>query len=284
MLRYLNKALLACIIILFCTPAFSQFRRKQNEFLKGLKIQPKAGLNMFFGDLVSESRMNYVFGVVGEKELMPFLNARIDVNYGSMKGTQINPDYVDPYATFENTFIQFNVGASFRPLDLAYGLFKQRLFNPYVIGEFGIIQFSATEYWGPGGPTEYVEPGSVWREVSGITPGISFGGGVNFYYSSHLSFTLEFIGTKAFSDQLDGHDEWYARYGEPEQYTVTTDASDFFYVGTVGVTYLFDDSQWKNSPKYNRKAYLRTRSLYKSNRGKKYKRPSKRKTKRYRRR
>ncbi|TLX72421.1 hypothetical protein E9993_17970 [Labilibacter sediminis] len=277
MQQYLKKALFASIILLLTTSVSSQYRQKRNKFFEGLKVQPKAGINMFYGDLVSESRTNYIFGVAAEKELMPYLNARVDINYGSMKGTQLLDGVELPYAYFNNNFIHFNAGASFRPLDLAYGLFKQRLFNPYVVGQFGMIQYNATEYYGGGGGEE---PGSIWREVGEVAPTFSMGGGVNFYFTSHIAFSAEFIGTYAFSDRLDGHDVWY----DSENNTIETDGNDFFYVATLGVTYLINDSQWKNSPKYNRKAYLRTRSLYKKgSNSKKYKRPSKRKTKRYRR-
>ncbi len=231
---------------------------------------------MFYGDLVSESRTNYVFGVVAEREYTSYLNARIDLNYGSMKGTQINAGNTLAYASFENTFIQLGLGATFRPLDFAYGLFKQRFFNPYVIGQLSLIQYNATEYKGP----LHTDPnGGIWRERSGIAPGVSFGAGLNYYFSNRLSLTLEAVGTAVFGDELDAHKEWYGGDGEVH----VTESDDFFYVATVGATYLFDDSQWKNSPKYNRKAYLKTRSLFKKS-SKKYKRPKARsKSRRYKR-
>ncbi len=278
MQQHLKKALLACMILLFSVSVSSQYRKKRRQFLEGLKIQPKVGINMFYGDLVSKARTNYMFGIAGEKELMPYLNARVDINAGSMKGTQTLPNSGRTYAYFENSFIQFNIGATFRPLDLAYGLFKQRYFNPYVIGELGMIQYNTDEFFGDAGEV----PNTLWREVSGISPGVSFGGGLNFYINSHISVTTEFVGTKVFSDKLDGHDVWYSGFGTDAAKKNKTDAGDFFYAATIGVTYLFDDSQWRNSPKYNRKTYLRTRSLYKSKR-KKFKRPSRRKTKRYKR-
>lgn len=220
---------------------------------------------MFFGDLVSESRTNYVFGVVAEREYTSYLNARIDLNYGSMKGTQINEGNTLPYATFENTFIQLGLGATFRPLDYAYGLFKQRFFNPYIIGQLSLIQYNATEY---NGPMNINPPGEIWRERSGIAPGVSFGAGLNYYMSNRLSLTVEAIGTAVFGDELDAHKDWEDGAGNIHP----TEGNDFFYVATLGATYLFDDSQWKNSPKYNRKAYLKTRSLFKSS-STKYKRP-----------
>jgi hypothetical protein len=274
MQQYLKKAFFALIIFFITVSASSQYR-KRNQFLEGFKIQPKAGINMFYGDLVSEARTNYTFGVAAEKELSTYWNARIDLNYGAMKGTQLGYSSDDTYAYFENTYIHFNAGATFRPLDAAYGLFKQRRFNPYIIGQLGLMQFSTTEYWGAAsGNTE----GSIWREVNEMAPTFSMGGGLNIYYSSQISISAEFIGTYVFNDRVDAHDVWYKGDGTE----VETDDSDFFYVASIGITYLISDSKWKNSPKYNRKAYLRTQSLYKVG-TKKYKRPSRRKTKSYRR-
>lgn len=265
MQQFFIRAVLACMILLLSTSVSSQYRKKRNQFLEGFKIQPKAGVNMFYGDLVSKSRTNYVFGVVAEREYTSYLNARIDLNYGSMKGTQINEGNTLPYANFENTFIQLGLGATFRPLDYAYGLFKQRFFNPYIIGQLSLIQYNATEY---NGPMNINPPGEIWRERSGIAPGVSFGAGLNYYVSNRMSLTVEAIGTAVFGDELDAHKDWEDGAGNIHP----TEGNDFFYVATVGASYLFDDSQWKNSPKYNRKAYLKTRSLFKSS-SKKYKRP-----------
>ncbi|MCW3787780.1 hypothetical protein [Plebeiibacterium sediminum] len=274
MQQYLKKALFASIILFTTVSSFGQYY-KRNQFLEGLKIQPKVGFNMFYGDLVSEKRTKYTLGVAAEKELSSYINGRVDLSYGSMQGTQLLPGLNTAYATFDNTYIHFNVGATFRPLDLAYGLFKQRRVSPYIIGQMGVMQFSSTEYWGAGSGNP---EGSVWREVSEMAPTFSMGGGVSIFYTSRLSINAEFIGSFSFNDRVDAHDVWYMADGT----VVQTDSNDFFYVGTIGVSYLFSDSRWKNSPKYNRKAYLRTRSLYKVS-NKKIKRPSRGRTKRYRR-
>ncbi|MCW3807723.1 hypothetical protein [Plebeiibacterium marinum] len=276
MQQNLKKALIASIILFTSISSFGQYS-KRSKIFEGLKIQPKIGFNMFYGDLVSEKRTKYTLGVAAEKELSWFYNARVDLNFGSMQGTQILPTSNLTYAYFDNYFTHLNVGMSFRPLDLALGLFKQRRFNPYIIGQLGAMYHSTTEYYGDGAGAEHPD-GSIWREVSTVTPTFSMGGGVNIYFKSRISFNVEFIGSYAFGDKIDGHDVWYAGDGSEVQ----TDGNDFFYVGTVGVSYLFNDSQWKNSPKYNRKAYLRTRSLYKVS-TKKYKRPKQGKSKRYKR-
>ncbi len=279
MQQYLKKALFASILIYVTTSSYGQYY-KRNKFLEGFKIQPKVGFNMFYGDLVSEKRTKYTIGIAAEKELSTYLNARADLSYGSMQGTQINEIDGGTYATFDNSYIHFNIGATFRPFDLAYGLFKQRRVNPYIIGQIGIMPFSATEYWGNSGKGE---EGTIWREVSEMAPTVSIGGGASIFLNSRVSINVEFIPSYSFNDRLDAHDVWYR--GEitapktPEN-TVQTDGNDFFYVGTIGVSYLFDDSKWKNSPKYNRKAYLRTRSLYKVSK-KKIKRPKRPKRRRY---
>ncbi len=278
MQQYLKKALFASILLYLTTSSFGQYYKK-SKFLEGFKIQPKVGFNMFYGDLVSEKRTKYTLGIAAEKELNTYLNARIDFNYGSMQGTQLySPDMA--YATFENSYIHLNLGATFRPLDLAYGLFKQRRINPYVIGQIGFMPFSATEYWGSAGKGE---EGSIWREVSEMAPTISIGGGAGIFINSRVSINIELIPSYSFNDRLDAHDVWYkGELNDPKtpENTVQTDGNDFFYVGTIGVSYLFSDSRWKNSPKYNRKAYLRTRSLYKVSK-KKIKRPSRPKRRRF---
>lgn len=232
-------------------------------FLEGFKMQPKAGVNMFFGDLVSESRTNYVAGIAFEREYLSYLNARVDLNYGSMKGTQIYAGTNLAYAYFENTFIQLGLGATFRPLDYAYGLFKQRKFSPYAIAQLSFTYYDATEF---NGPANSRPDGEIWRERVGVAPGISMGAGVNYYLTSRYSLTAELLGTYNFNDELDAHKDWSGPSGK----VYTTDSNDFFYVTTVGVTYLFDDSKWRNSPKYNRKAYMKTRPASRST-GAKYK-------------
>ncbi len=63
---------------------------------------PKAGVNMFYGDLVDESRTNYSVGVAFDREFKPSLTGRFQIMGGSLKGTQINPMVNDVYAYFDN--------------------------------------------------------------------------------------------------------------------------------------------------------------------------------------
>lgn len=294
MQQYLGKTTITCLIILLSTSINAQYKKK-HQFLEGFKVQPKVGFNMFYGDLVSTERTRYIFGVNAEKELNEYLNARFDLSMGSMKGSQ-QMSSGDVYAYFVNEFAQYNFGATFRPLDLAYGLFKQRRFNPYIIGQIGVIQWKAREFFGNAAHSnDYL----AWRGIGydpidtngdgyddnferngtwGFAPTITGGFGCAVFVNSRISINAEWNGTYAFTDELDAHAEWTDNEGNVHQ----TAGNDFFYLGTIGVTYLFDDSQWRNSPKYNRKAYLRTKSLYKPS-SKKHRRPSKRKSKRYKR-
>ncbi len=294
MRKNLKKAIIVYLTLLLSFSLNAQYR-KRHQFLEGFKIQPKVGVNMFYGDLVSKKRTKYTFGVVAEKELTEYLNGRFDLTLGSMKGTQESaPGLI--YAYFSNFFVQYNFGATFRPLDLAMGLFKERRFNPYVIGEIGIIQWRAREWFGA---ASGFEDGSPWRGVGytpnadrtdfdsdgswGFAPNISGGLGCSVFINSRISLNAEWVGSYTFTDKLDVHDVWYNGL-QPDmtyEYEVQTAGNDFFYIGTIGATYLFGDSRWRNHPKYNRKAYIRTRSLYKPSK-KKVKRPSRRKkTKRY---
>jgi hypothetical protein len=292
---YFKKAFFAVVIFSLSTYAYSQHGR--TGLLGGFKIQPKAGVNMFFGDLVSESRTKYAFGVNAEREMKPYLNARFDLNFGSMGGTQTDPFSLEEIYSFSNIFISYNLGVTLRPLDLALGLYKQRLLNPYVIGQLGLLQYKTEKHIGPsainsfinfGEKEDFGEYGFFVKDSEGakfetggyrVTPIFSLGGGASLYINSHVSITIEHIATQVFTDNVDLHKAWY---NANTQTWVKTDSQvDFYYISTLGVTYLFNDSKWKNSPKYSRKGYLRTKSLFKFKKPSKYKRPKRRKTKRY---
>ncbi len=256
MQQYLKKALFASFIILSSVSTFGQYNRK-NPIWDGVSVQAKLGINMFYGDLVSEKRTNYTFGVSAEKSLKTYLNGRADLNFGQMKGSQLYGSTDLTYAYFKNTYFQFNAGCTFSPLDLAYGYFNQRQFTPYVIGQLGLMYYSTTEYWGE---ASIYEDGTVWRSPSGITPTLSGGIGVKYYLNETFRINAEWIGSFIFDDRVDGHDVWYSdgATGIPHQ----TDGNDFFYAGTIGLTYIINDVTWRNNPKYNRKAYLRKRNKY----------------------
>ncbi|MBK3516406.1 hypothetical protein [Carboxylicivirga marina] len=253
-------------IVLLATilPESNAQRRRKPRIWEGFSVTGRVGANHFYGDLVDDGRTNFSLGVVGEKELTPFLSGRASIMGGKMSGTQhayssgdeIN--YVgDIYAYFDNTYAEFNVGASFKPLNILLGYYKQRSFNPYVIGQVGMIYYSASEYFGTGSGNE---DGLHWRDKSGITASIAGGLGLSYWINSQWSVNIEAIGTFPTSDELDAHSEWTDGAGNVHK----TDANDFYYTTSFGLTFLIDDSRWKNEPKYNRKAYLKTRSQYKS--------------------
>ena len=98
-----------------------------------------------------------------------------------------------------------------------------------------------------------------WRVKSGVTPSLGGGFGVSYWINPKWSVNIEYIGTVPFTDELDAHSVWY---NDPinEVGLHHTDANDFYYTATIGLTYIINDSRWKNEPKYNRKAYLKTRN------------------------
>jgi hypothetical protein len=256
------------IILLFSLTANGQYR-KQVRFWEGFRITPRAGANFFYGDLVDQSRTSYSLGVVAERELSTYLSGRLQLMSGNMKGKQLYGESDLVYAHFSNFYIDANMGASFRPLDLALGYFKQRSFNPYLFAQFGIIQYNTTEWYGPAG----LNPDEEWRKKNGISPTLSTGLGLSYWLMPRISINLEANGTYVFGDEVDGHKDWVGGSGTIYQ----TAANDYYYTLTAGVSFLINDSKWKNEPKYNRKSYLKTRSSYKRSTNKKYKPPKRNK-------
>lgn len=255
----LRRQITILIIICFvCSFATQAQRRRPLRLWEGFRVIPKAGVNMFYGDLVDESRTNYSVGVAVDREFKPFLTGRFQVMGGSLKGTQITPIVNDVYAYFDNFYTDITVGATFRPMELAFGYFKQRTISPYVFAQTGAVLFSASEYYGP---ASGFEPNSLWRETGmKFAPVVSGGFGVSVRINPQFSLVGEFTGYKPFTDLMDGHEEWTSGSGIVYQ----TEAGDFYYTATVGVAYLIKDNRWRNSPKYNRKAYQKTRKQYSS--------------------
>lgn len=162
-----KQTLVYFIILLLLIPSIleAQYRRKKFDIWQGFRVAPRGGVNIFYGDLVDKSRTNFSLGVIGERELTSYLSGRVQLMGGQMKGEQVYGETDEIYAHFENFYTDFSIGASFRPLDVAFGYFKQRSFNPYVIGQLGIIQYNTTEYYGPAaGPRYERSEDHVWRK------------------------------------------------------------------------------------------------------------------------
>ena len=93
MYRYSKNITLLLIVALLSQPVFSQLRRgyARNPFdlAAGLTITPKAGVNLFFGDLVDESRTSYTVGLTVEREMTRSVGMRASLLGGKMKGDQV---------------------------------------------------------------------------------------------------------------------------------------------------------------------------------------------------
>lgn len=254
------------IIITLSFSSYAQYKRKA-AFWEGFTVAPMVGVNMFYGDLVDNSRTSYSGGAVAEREINTYLSYRFQLMGGKMKGEQTVQDVVS--ADFKNMYIDASAGVSFKPLNLLLGYYKQRSLNPYIFTQVGIIYYNATEAFHSGYPV----PNRPDRQTSGISPIISIGPGVSYWLTPRLSIKAELNGTYVFGDEVDGHKEWEELSGIIHQ----TASNDYYYTITAGVSYLISDSKWKNSPKYNRKAYLKTRTSYRKGGSKKYKSPKRRK-------
>ncbi|NPA38060.1 MAG: hypothetical protein GXO47_14550 [Chlorobi bacterium] len=219
----------------------------------GFSVSPMVGINMFYGDLVDNSRTSYSGGAIAEREISPYLSARLQLMAGKMKGAQYtNNDLLS--ADFTNMYVDFAMGVKFKPLDVIYGYFKERPFNPYIFGQVGIIYYNATEKFYEGYPVPYRPD----REASGMSPIVSFGPGLSYWVSPRISVRAELNGVYVFGDEVDAHKEWENQEGD----IFDTNSNDYYYTITAGVTYLINDAKWKNMPKYSRKAYLKTREKY----------------------
>jgi hypothetical protein len=257
-----KTVLLILALILSSIPLTAQ-RRSGINILEGLTITPRGGYNMFFGDLVDESRGSYSFGVLADREMNEFLSVRTQLIGGKMQGKQVYPSSGLMYAEFDNVYAEFSVGGAYRPLNHLLGYFKERTFQPYAHLNTGIVYFSATEYWGP---ASQGTPGDEWRSASGIAPMVSMGGGATIWINPVLSLNVELDGTLPFSDQIDAHDVWYNTYEDWENRVNpnSTKPHDFYYTFTLGITFIIQDSKFSNDPKYNRRSYIKTRSYYQS--------------------
>lgn len=249
----LRYSILTLTVSVFVISASAQ-RRYRTSFWDGVRLTPRVGINMFYGDLVDDSRTSYTFGGAIDKEVLPYLSARLQMLGGKMKGTQINGDG-EVYTYFNNTYVDFMAGVTFKPLDLALGYFKQRTFNPYLAGQVGFISYNTETWYGPAG----FDPNQLRHKIEGVSPAISGALGVSYWVTPIISVNAEYSATIPFTDMVDGHQEWYT--GTPDNITgvIPTDANDFYYTLTLGVSFLLNDSHWKNEPKYNRKAYSKIR-------------------------
>jgi len=269
------------LILLLSIPFVSnaQYNRK-SSFWDGFSVSGMMGINMFYGDLVSNSRTNFSGGFIGDKEFNTYLLGRFQLMGGKMHGQQMNDwSYTDKEilsASFTNSYVDASLGLTFRPLDLFLGYYQQRPFNPYIFLQGGMIYYNATEEFHEGYPV----PDAPDRIRSGVSPLIQFGPGLSYWINPRWSVRAELNGTYVFGDEIDAHKEWES----PDGNTHPTKGNDYYYTITAGITYLINNSIWKNDPKYNRKAYLSTRSASrKLSSRKRYKPKRKHRPKSYRR-
>lgn len=261
-MRNLIRVFLLFILLITFLPSSHGQRSRYVKYpiLKGLSVTPKLGVNWFFGDLVNERPVNFTGGIAIEREMLEYLSARIDIAGGMMTGTQIEPNTGLVFSEFTNVFTSFQVGASFHPIPLMYGYYKQRMFKPYIVGELGLIGFNATETFGSG--NTYSAPvGDIWHTTDGfmVAPIMTFGGGLNYYINKQLSCNLEVLCGLPFTDMLDAHEEWDSGPLGSGQVVKTEGAYDVFWTGNIGVCYMIAESDFRNQFKYNRKSYLKTR-------------------------
>ena len=239
---------------------YTQYKRTAApKFSDGLTLSGKGGVNMFFGDLVDNSRNSFSFGLTLDREVHKLFTVRTSLMCGKMKGTQVyqaDPNFT--FASFKNSYLEWTIGGTYSILNHIYGYFRERKVQPYFLLQLGLLYYNATEYWGL---EDYIQDfGPVWRKVSGITPVAGIGGGATFWINPRWKASLEISGFYPFSDKLDGHDYWYMKPDTTKTYK--TKSNDFYYTATVGVVYLFNVSKFKNDFSYNRKTYEKNHKYF----------------------
>jgi len=258
-----KKWLLIILVLLINSTVYSQYRRSaRSTFSEGLSITGKGGVNIFYGDLVDQSRNSYSLGLSLDREFNKLLTTRLQIMGGKMKGGQLYGDTDLEYAYFKNYYGELTIGGTYRPLNHIMGYFRERTVQPYALVQFGLIYHSTTEYQGPGWefagyPVD--ELSNIWRTASGIAPIVGIGGGSSFWISPRIKANIEFYGIYCFSDKIDGHDTWFEY---PNGKIHITASNDFYYVATLGVTYTINDSKFRNEYKYNRQTYSKNKDYF----------------------
>ena len=256
---YTNKKyILFLVVFLLSAVCLSQYKPPL-MFGDGLSFTAKGGVNLFYGDLVDKSRNSYSFGVTMDREMHEFFTLRTQIMLGQMKGTQIQKD--NPYVHFKNFYMEWTVGGTYNILNHAIGYYRERRFQPYALAHLGLVYYDAKEYWDETGFNQYIE-NDLWRTASGVAPILGLGGGTSIWISPRFKATAEFYGNFVFSDELDAHKDWYnLSQGIPGPIH-ETENKDFYYIATVGITYLLNDSRFRNNVTNNRRSYDRLRKYY----------------------
>ncbi|MCL2074165.1 MAG: hypothetical protein FWH18_09600 [Marinilabiliaceae bacterium] len=254
----LKRLILLLLIIWVGVSGYSQYRRQSsNYFIDGLSITPKIGPNIFYGDLMDDSRIGYAVGVCADREMHELLSARVQILGGSMRGTmrgQAASIIGLPALSFTNFYTEFTLGGTFRPLNFFLGYFKERTFQPYILLQGGIIYYNAKEFWLRDTDIRNWET-DLWRTASGIHLIGAAGGGTTIWLNPRTKLSLEFYGTWTLGDELDAHKDWYSSNNPDKIYQTAN--NDFYYTATFGINFLINDSKFRNNYSYNRQTFLK---------------------------
>ena len=283
-----KRWLFLIFVLLINSTVYSQYRRhNSSKFSEGLSVTGKGGVNMFYGDLVDKSRTSYSFGLNVDREMDKLFTMRTQFVFGAMKGKQFSQleEHTDEvFAHFKNHYFEWTFGGTYRLLNHIMGYYKERTFQPYALLHLGITYYNTKEYIGEGWITQgypiasdnvvhnnwdakmyqkwdELKPKSddVWRAPSGIAFIAGFGGGTAIWISPRVKANIEFYGNYCFSDKIDGHDTWFTY---PSLEIQKTKSNDFYYIATLGVTYVINDSRFRNDFKYNKVTYYKNRGYF----------------------
>ena len=263
MFTNIKRLILLLLVFLVSYTSYSQYRSAYSrKFVEGLSITPKAGINIFYGDLVDKSRSSYSLGVSADREMHQLFTLRTQLIGGGMKGIQMYQltgyEHLK-FASFTNNYVEWTIGGTFRPLNAILGYFKERTIQPYVLLQGGPIFYNAKEYRELDEYINYFGT-KLWRSESGISFVFGVGGGTTIWLNPRVKLNLEFYGSFATTDLLDAHKEWSML---PDLSIVYQTADkDFYYTATFGITYLINDSKFRNDFNFNKKTYTKNKAFF----------------------
>ncbi len=271
----LHRTLSLVLLLLISQFALAQYnnpRGRANTSLLDFSVGGKAGMTLYFGDLMASDRACWNVGALAEKNASSWIAVRLGIDGGQVKGAN------DYQRQFKTTFVDVNLFCKFYPLDLIQGYEDGRLFNPYFGLGGGGLYFSAKKEPTSDMTEEEIAEISaksvlhqefLYSEKSGLTGEVGGFIGVRYSFSTKLYIFFEATGLMLFTDDFDAYTGYPISDKDSESgysWKESDSQNDCMWTITIGAQYRFYDfSKYSYSSKYSRKSYLRNRVTYERN-------------------
>lgn len=280
-ITYATLALIISMLVVGLNEVSAQYyRRNSYRFTDGLSVSFQFGPSIYAGDmgysfpffngkddffggeigndeLEIATAVDLTYGIGLEKEILEYLNVRLQFNSGNLRGDRRKIGQ-DVNYRFRSTFYEASLGGVIDINNLISGYYSYRVVNFYAVIAPTFLLWNSGLDGNPEFSLEAKNQSGNWQEVwnrasDGFTGGIDYGfvikggGGIKVRIDDKWSLMAEYTGNFAFSDNLDH----YAKKSSGED----TDGNDFYYVGQVGLSYKLGPTTFRSKSKYNRKSY-----------------------------